>query len=76
MEMAQSLADIFDNISLTKQVELSYSVSGTITVEVPITMEDDHIESNVFIDRVEADTYESDIEVLEVSFDTDSLYTN
>ena len=75
MEIAERFAEIFDNVSLSKQVEISYTVSGTITVEVPFGMEDHEIVNNTFIDRVEADAYEN-IDVLEVSFDTDSFYIN
>ena len=75
IEIAERFAEIFDNISLTKQVEINYTVSGTITVEVPFGMEDYEITNNTFIDRVEADAYEN-IDVLEVSFDTDSFYIN
>jgi len=74
-EIAERFVEIFDNISLTKQVEINYTVTGTITVEVPFGMAEHEIVNNTYIDRVEAEAYD-EIEVLEVSFDTDSFYIN
>lgn len=69
IENAQRIADIFDNVNLTKRVTIRYDIVATVEVEVPFGKEDDEIADNTYCDRVTFETYEEDSEVLEVDFD-------
>jgi predicted DNA-binding protein YlxM (UPF0122 family) len=65
---AKTIADIFD-IVLTKQVEIEYTITATATIEVPINADPDEVADNVYCERVDFSTYESDYEVLESDYD-------
>jgi hypothetical protein len=69
IENAQRIADIFDNVNLTRRVTIRYDIVATVELEVPFGKEDDEIADNTYCDRVVFDTYESDCEVLEVDYD-------
>ena len=67
-DYAKTFADIFD-ILLTKQVEIEYTITATATIEVPINADPDTVADNVYCERVDFSTYESDYEVLESDYD-------
>lgn len=67
---AKTIADIFD-IMLTKRVEVEYKIVATVTVDVPINAEPNDVADEIFCDRVEFSTYNSDYEVLESDYDVD-----
>jgi hypothetical protein len=69
IENAQRIADIFDNVLLTKRVSIRYDFVATVEVEVPFGKDPDEIADNLYCDRVTFETYDSDTEVLEVDFD-------
>ena len=69
IENAQRIADIFDNVVLTKRVTIRYDIIATVEVEVPFGKDEDEVADNVYCDRVAFETYDSDSEVLEVDFD-------
>ena len=69
LENAQRIADIFDNVNLTRRVTIRYDIVATVELEVPFGKEDDEIADNTYCDRVTFETYEEDSEVLEVDFD-------
>ena len=69
IENAQRIADIFDNVLLTKRVTIRYDIVASVEVEVPFGKEDDEVADNTYCDRVTFETYEEDSEVLEVDFD-------
>ena len=69
LENAQRIADIFDNVTLTKRVTIRYDIVATVEVEVPFGKDNDEIADNLYCDRVDFDTYDSDSEVLETDFD-------
>jgi len=69
IENAQRIADIFDNVLLTKRVTIRYDIVATVELEVPFGKEDDEVADNTYCDRVTFETYEEDSEVLEVDFD-------
>lgn len=71
IENAQRIADIFDNVILTKRVSIRYNIVATVEVEVPFGKDDDEVADNTYCDRVAFETYESDSEVLEVDFDVE-----
>lgn len=65
VENAQAIADIFDYITLTKQVEIAYTVTATVTVEVPYGADPDEVADSTYIERVEFYTDFDNAEVLE-----------
>ena len=65
---AKTIADIFD-ILLTKRIEIEYNITATISVEVPITADPDEVADEMYCERVEFETYNSDHEVLETDYD-------
>lgn len=69
IENAQRIADIFDNVILTKRVTIRYDIVATVEVEVPFGKDEDEVADNTYCDRVAFETYDSDSEVLEVDFD-------
>lgn len=69
-EYAKDIADIFD-ISLTKMVEVDYTITATANVEVPYNTDPDRVGDNVFVDRVEFYSQDSDYDVLESDYDVD-----
>jgi hypothetical protein len=69
LENAQRIADIFDNVTLTKRISIRYDIVATVEVEVPFGADEDEVADNTYCDSVRFDTYESNHEVLEVDFD-------
>jgi hypothetical protein len=69
LENAQRIADIFDNVILTKRISIRYDIVATVEVEVPFGADEDEVADNTYCDSVRFDTYESNHEVLEVDFD-------
>jgi len=69
-EYAKDIADIFD-ISLTKMVEVDYTITATANVEVPYNTDPDRVGDNVFVDRVEFYSQDSDYDVLESDYDVE-----
>lgn len=70
-DVAKRIADLFDYISLTKQVEVQYTISATATIEVPYGADADDVASSTYVERVEFYTDYEDAEVLESDFDTE-----
>ena len=68
-ENATKIADIFDSVTLTKVVMIRYELHADVELEIPYGSDVEEIAGNTYIDRVTAETYESDVEVLEVDFD-------
>jgi hypothetical protein len=71
IEIAQRIADIFDNIALTKRISIRYNVTVGVEVEVPLNADEDEVADNTYCDRVTFDTYESNYEVLECDFEVE-----
>lgn len=69
-DYAKQIADIFD-IMLTKRVEIEYKITALVTLDVPINADEDQVADNVYCDRVDFSTYESDHEVLETDYDVE-----
>jgi hypothetical protein len=65
IENAQRIADIFDSITLTKQIEVSYTLSVLATIEVPYGADEDDVASSTYVERVEFYTDFDNAEVLE-----------
>jgi hypothetical protein len=71
IEQAQAIADIFDSITLTKQIEISFTISASATVEVPYGADPDDVASSVYVERVEFYTDYDNAEVLESDHDVE-----
>jgi hypothetical protein len=71
VEVAQAIAEIFDGITLTKQVEIVYTISATVTVEVPYGADADEVANSTYVERVEFYTDFDGADVLEVDHDVD-----
>jgi hypothetical protein len=67
-ENANKIAEIFD-VMLTKRIEIEYNITASVTIEVPMNADPDEVADNVYCDRVDFSTYESDHEVLETDYD-------
>lgn len=70
-EVAKRIADLFDSISLTKTVDVTYNITATVTVEVPYNTDPDSVGDNVFVERVEFYSQDYDYDILETDFDVD-----
>lgn len=67
---AKTIADIFD-IMLTKRIDIEYKITAVVTIEVPINADEDDVADNLYCDRVDFSTYDSDHEVLETDYDVE-----
>ncbi len=74
-ENANKIAEIFD-VLLTKRIDIEYTITATVTVEVPMNADPDEVADNVYCDRVDFSTYDSDYEVLETDFNVDDWRIN
>lgn len=71
IENAQAIADIFDGITLTKQVEITYTISATATIEVPYGADPDEVADSVYVERVEFYTDYTNADILESDHDVE-----
>jgi hypothetical protein len=71
VDNAQRIADIFDSITLTKQIEVRYTITATATIEVPYGADEDDVASSTYVERVEFYTDYDNAEVLESDHDVD-----
>lgn len=71
VDVAKRIADIFDSITLTKQVDIQFTITATATVEVPYGTDDDTVGDNIFVERVEFYSQDSDYDILESDHDVD-----
>jgi hypothetical protein len=69
LEHAKAIAEIFDSISLTKQITIQYDITATATLEVPYGADPDDVASACYVERVEFYTDFEDAEVLESDHD-------
>jgi len=69
LEHAKEIAEIFDSISLTKQITIQYDITATATIEVPYGADPDDVAGSTYVERVEFYTDFDDAEVLESDHD-------
>jgi hypothetical protein len=69
LEVAKRIADVFDSITLTKQITLQYDITATATIEVPYGADADEVAGSTYVERVEFYTDFDDAEVLESDHD-------
>lgn len=70
-ENANKIAEIFDSITLTKQIEVSYTITALATIEVPYGADEDDVASSTYVERVEFYTDFDGADVLESDHDVD-----
>ena len=71
LEYAKEIAEIFDGITLTKQIEIAYTITATATIEVPYGADPDEVADSTYVERVEFYTDFENAEVLEVDQDVE-----
>jgi hypothetical protein len=69
LEYAKEIAEIFDGITLTKQITIQYDITATATIEVPYGADPDDVAGSTYVERVEFYTDFEDAEVLETDQD-------
>jgi hypothetical protein len=69
IEHAKTIAEIFDYITLTKQITIQYDITATATIEVPYGADADDVAGSTYVERVEFYTDFEDAEVLESDSD-------
>ena len=69
LEYAKEIAEIFDGITLTKQITIQYDITATATLEVPYGADPDDVAGSCYVERVEFYTDFEDAEVLESDHD-------
>jgi hypothetical protein len=69
LEHAKAIAEIFDGITLTKQITIQYDITATATLEVPYGADPDDVAGSCYVERVEFYTDFEDAEVLESDHD-------
>jgi len=69
LEYAKEIAEIFDGITLSKQITIQYDITATATIEVPYGADPDDVASSTYVERVEFYTDFEDAEVLESDHD-------
>jgi len=69
LEYAKEIANIFDSITLTKQITIQYDITATATIEVPYGADPDDVAGSTYVERVEFYTDFEDAEVLETDQD-------
>ena len=69
LEVAKRIADVFDSITLTKQITIQYDITATATIEVPYGADADEVAGSTYVERVEFYTDFDDAEVLESDHD-------
>ncbi len=70
-ENALAIAEIFDSITLTKQIEIAYTITATATVEVPYGADADDVANSTYVERVEFYTDFENADVLESDHDVE-----
>lgn len=64
-EAAKKIAELFDDVNLTKQVTIRYSITADVLVEMPYNADADAIADDIYLDRVDFSTYHGDADILE-----------
>ena len=64
-EAAKKIAELFDNVTLSKQVNIRYSITADVLVEMPYNADADEVAGDIYLDRVDFSTYHGDADILE-----------
>jgi len=64
-EAAKKIAELFDNVTLSKQVNIRYSITADVLVEMPYNADADEVAGDIYLDRTDFSTYHGDADILE-----------
>lgn len=64
-EAAKKIAELFDDVTLSKQVTIRYSITADVLVEMPYNADADAVSNDIYLDRVDFSTYHGDADILE-----------
>jgi hypothetical protein len=65
LEYAKEIAEIFDGITLTKQITIQYDITATATLEVPYGADNDDVAGSTYVENIQFYTDFEDAEILE-----------
>lgn len=64
-EAAKKIAELFEDVNLTKQVTIRYSITADVLVEMPYNADADEVANDIYLDRTDFSTYHGDADILE-----------
>jgi predicted nuclease with TOPRIM domain len=64
-DAAKKIAELFDGVTLSKQVTIRYSITADVLVEMPYNADADEVANDIYLDRVDFSTYHGDADILE-----------
>jgi predicted nuclease with TOPRIM domain len=64
-DAAKKIAELFDDVTLSKQVTIRYSITADVLVEMPYNADADEVANDIYLDRVDFSTYHGDADILE-----------
>ena len=64
-DAAKKIAELFDAVTLSKQVTIRYSITADVLVEMPYNADADEVANDIYLDRVDFSTYHGDADILE-----------
>jgi len=64
-ENAERIADIFQHITLTKQITVELDITATVVVEVPYNADSDDVAGSIYVERIDFYSDHSNSDVLE-----------
>jgi hypothetical protein len=65
LEYAKEIANIFDGITLTKQITIQFDITATATMEVPYGADNDDVAGSTYVENIQFYTDFEDAEILE-----------
>ena len=65
LEYAKEIAEIFDGITLTKQITIQFDITATATLEVPYGADNDDVAGSTYVENIQFYTDFEDAEILE-----------
>ena len=64
-DAAKKIAELFEDVNLTKQVTIRYSITADVLVEMPYNADADEVANDIYLDRTDFSTYHGDADILE-----------
>jgi predicted nuclease with TOPRIM domain len=70
-DAAKKIAELFDNVNLSKQITIRYTISADVLVEMPYNADADEVANDIYLDRTDFATYHGDADILETDTDVE-----
>jgi len=64
-DAAKKIAELFEDVTLSKQVTIRYSITADVLVEMPYNADADEVANDIYLDRTDFSTYHGDADILE-----------